>query len=351
MSDPRLPESMRAAVYEAPGRIRIEDRPLPLPRGDEVLIEVEHCGICGTDLHLFLDGLGRPGTIGGHEYAGTIAAIGGGILGWTPGDRVVAGPRASCGACASCRDGRPVLCDTRPDVTGEGFQGGFAEYVRVHDSQLRRVPDGLDLRTAALAEPLAVALHAVTRSRARPGQRALVCGAGPLGLLVVAALRDAGVAEVVVSEPRETRRRRALDVGATRGCEPGALASPPMPFDIVPEPFHVAIECSGHKSAMETALGQLARGGTLVLVGTGGEPPRFDHYRILLNELVVTGAFNYDADGFERALELLASGRLPTASLIEPGHAGLTDLLPSMYRLAAGELTAKVMIDPREPHR
>lgn len=342
---------MRAAVYEAPGRIHVEERGVPLPGRDEVLIAVEHCGICGTDLHLFLDGLGRPGTIGGHEYAGTIAAVGSEILDWAPGDRVVAGPRASCGTCAPCRDNRPVLCDVRPDVTGDGFQGGFAEYVRVHDSQLRRIPEGLDLRTAALAEPLAVALHAITLSRVRAGQRALVSGAGPLGLLVVAALRDAGVAEVVVSEPREARRARAVAVGATGTCEPGALAAPLLPFDIAAEPFHVAIECSGHRSAMESALGQLARGGTLVLVGTGGEPPRFDHYRILLNELVVTGAFNYDADGFERALELLASGRLPTAELIEPGANGLTDLLPSMQRLAAGELTAKVMIDPREPRR
>ena len=347
MPTSQLPERMRAAVYEAPGRIRIEDRPTPLPGPEDVLIAVERCGICGTDLHLFLDGLGRPGSIGGHEYAGTVAAIGDSVRAWSLGDRVVAGPRASCGRCAACRSGRPVLCDVRPDVAGDGFQGAFAEFALVHDSQPRRVPEGLDLRTAALAEPLAVALHAITRSGVRAGERALVCGAGPLGLLVVAALRAAGVADVVVSEPRASRRERAVEVGATSAVEPSQLGATRMPFDVIAEPFDVAIECSGQRAAMEGALGQLRRGGTLVLVGTGGAPPTFDHYRILLNELVVTGAFNYDADGFENALALLASGRLPTERLIDPTDRPLDGLLPAMKSLAAGELVAKTMIDPR----
>jgi len=327
--------------------MRVEERPVPLPGPEEVLIAVERCGICGTDLHLFLDGLGRPGSIGGHEYAGTVAAVGDSVRTWSAGDRVVGGPKASCGRCAACLSGRPVLCDVRPDVTGDGFQGGFAEFVRIHDSQPRRVPEGLDLRTAALAEPLAVALHAITRSGVRAGERALVCGAGPLGLLVVAALRAAGVADVVVSEPRAGRRERAVQVGATSAVEPSQLGAARMPFDVIADPFDVVIECSGQRPAMEGALGQLRRGGTLVLVGTGGSPPTLDHYRVLLNELVVTGAFNYDADGFEQALALLASGSLPTDRLIEPTDPPLDGLLPAMKDLAAGELVAKTMIDPR----
>lgn len=312
---------------------------------------MERCGVCGTDLHLFLDGLGRKGSIGGHEYAGTVVALGESVRGWRRGDRAVGGPAPGCGRCAACTAGRSALCASRPDVAGDGFQGGFAGYVRVHQAQLHRVPDGLDLRTAALAEPLAVALHAIGRSGVRPGQRTLVSGAGPLGMLIVAALRAMGVDEVTVSEPRANRRERALRVGATAAVEPAELQGPVMPFDVLPNPFHVAIETSGNAKAMEAALGQLARAGTLVLVGTGGEPPRFDHYRILLNELVVTGAFNHDGDGFERALALLASGRLPVHELVEPEDAALDDLLPVMRRLAAGEIVAKVLIDPREGRR
>jgi 2-desacetyl-2-hydroxyethyl bacteriochlorophyllide A dehydrogenase len=338
---------MRAVVYEAPGRMRVEEREVPDPGPEDVVIAVDRCGICGTDLHLFLDGLGKRGSIGGHEYAGTIAAVGAEVRSWTPGDRVVAGPRASCGRCAACLAGRPVLCDVRPDVAGDGFQGGFAEFVRVHDSQPRRVPDDLDLRAAALAEPLAVALHAITRSGASAGRRALVSGAGPLGLLVIAALRARGVAEVAVSEPRSNRRERAVAVGATRALAPDDLEAPAMPFEVNADAYDVVIECSGQRAAMEVALGQLGRGGTLVLVGTGGSPPTFDQYRILLNELVITGAFNYDADGFEQALDLLASGRLPVDHLIEPDDMPLDELLPAMKRLAAGELVAKVMVAPR----
>lgn len=342
---------MRAAIYEGPGEIRIAELPVPRPGPEEVLLEVERCGICGTDLHLFLDGLGRKGSIGGHEYAGTVAAVGEAVRGWSNGDRAVGGPLPSCGRCALCVAGRPALCEHRPQVTGDGFQGGFADYVLVHQAQLHRVPNGLDLRAAALAEPLAVALHAIGRAALEPGQRALVSGAGPLGLLIVAALRAMGTGEIVVSEPRANRRERALRVGASAALAPEELQAPALPFDVPANPFHAAIETSGNPAAMETALGQLGRAGTLVLVGTGGEPPRFDHYRILLNELVVTGAFNHDGDGFERALALLASGELPVRELLEPEDVGLDDLLPAMRRLASGEIVAKVLIDPQGGRR
>ena len=121
-----------------------------------------------------------------------------------------------------------------------------------------------------------------------------------------------------------------------------------MPFTIVDEPFDVALECSGNPRAMESALGQLRRLGILVLVGTGMRRPKFDHNRILLNELIVTGAYCYDAGGIERALSLLAEGNLPTDELIEPEDVPLEGMLEAAERCAAGELAGKVMIVPGE---
>lgn len=337
---------MRAAVYRGERRLAIEELPTPRPGPGEALVEVSHCGVCGTDLHLVLEGMGRPGSVGGHEYAGRVAALGDAVAGWSVGDAVVGGAVPGCGACPPCRAGRPSLCRQRARLDG-AFQGAFAEYVRVSSERLVRVPASLPLRTAALAEPLAVALHAVTRGGVEPGARVLVTGAGPIGLLVVAALRARGIADVVVSEPAPRRRRRAGELGAAV-CEPEALSVPTMPFQVVDAPFDVALECSGRPDAMEAALGQLGPGGTLVLVGTGMRRPRLDHNRILLQELVVTGAYEYDAGGFDRALALLADDALPTGLLIEPEDVPLSGLGAALERLAAGELAGKVMVVPRE---
>jgi (R,R)-butanediol dehydrogenase/meso-butanediol dehydrogenase/diacetyl reductase len=340
-----LPQSMRAAVYRKPRDLVVEERPVPEPGPDDVVIQVSHCGICGTDLHLVMEGMGRPNSIGGHEYSGRIAALGANVRGWSVGDEVVGGGGAGCGRCRYCHAGRPSLCAER-NAGGE-FQGAFADFKRLPASELLRVPAGVGLREAALAEPLAVALHALTVSRVEPGQRVLVTGAGPLGLLVIAALRARGIDSVTVSEPSPVRRTQAERVGAATAVEPEALDAPPMPFTIVDQPFDVAFDCSGNPNAMESALAQLAPMGTLVIVGTGMRRPRFDHNRILMNELVITGAYCYDADGFGAALALLASDALPTNALIEPNDVPLDDLFSALEQLERQELAGKVMIVPR----
>ena len=343
-----LPATMPAAVYRGPRRLEVEERPVPRPGPGEVLVEVSHCGVCGSDLHFVLDGWGRPGSVGGHEYAGRVVGTGGGVNGWEVGDAVVGGPRPACGRCRACAARRPSLCAGRDAPGAGGPDGGFARYVKVPAGALVPVPPGLDLRTAALAEPLAVALHAVARGGVEPGGRVLVCGAGPIGALVVAALRACGAGTVVVSEPGEARRRLAERVGADEVVTPEALDVPPFgdPGRVVDGAVDVAIECSGRAGAMEAALTQLERGGTLVLLGAGIDPPRFDHNRILVNELVVTGSFEYDAGGVADAVRLLASGTLPVDDLLEPTDVALPDLLGAMERLATGELAGKVLVTP-----
>jgi 2-desacetyl-2-hydroxyethyl bacteriochlorophyllide A dehydrogenase len=337
---------MRAAVYREKGSVVVEQRPVPAPRPDEVLLRVSHCGICGTDLHLMLDGWGPPNHIGGHEWSGRIVALGSEVRGWEIGAPVVGGPIAGCGACEACLAHRPSLCARVGAVGADEFQGAFAQYLCTRASQLRRVPDGLALREAALAEPLAVALHGITLSGIAPGRRALVTGAGPIGMLTLAALRARGISDVTVSEPAAVRRALASRVGATRVLAPDALVVPRMPFEFQASGFHAAFECSGRPEAVESALAQLVRGGTLVLVGTGMKRPKLDANRVILGELTVTGSYNYDENGFDAALELLASGKLPTGLLLEHGDVELDGLLSAMQRLAAGEIGGKVLVAP-----
>jgi (R,R)-butanediol dehydrogenase/meso-butanediol dehydrogenase/diacetyl reductase len=343
-----VPDTMPAAVFQGLKAVTVEEVPVPLPGSGEVLIEVSHCGICGSDLHFLIEWGGKVGAIEGHEYAGRIAAVGPDVTGWSIGDAVIDGPNERCGKCEYCLANRPFLCVERNRVgTGESeWQGAFARYTRVSAQALLRVPDGLSLRHAALTEPLAVALHGITRGGgARPGTRWLVTGGGPIGFLSVAALRALGVDEIVVSEPHDKRRALCERLGA-RTITPDELVVPAMPHDLVEEPFDVVLECSGNRGAMEAGLAQLKRAGTLVLVGAGIHHPRFDNNRILLNELVITGAYIYDHDGYPRALELLASGKMPNDLLIEADDVPLDGLLDAALGLGNGDLAAKVMVVP-----
>lgn len=341
-----VPERMKAAVYKGDRTIAVEDYPTPAVGPHDVLLEVSHCGVCGSDIHFVLEGWSAPNRVHGHEFSGTVVAVGPEVTHWQVGDAVVGGPSVRCGECEYCQMGRPNLCVGRGAV-GEGgeWQGAFADYMRCDERELLPLPAGVTLREASLTEPLAVALHGITRADVVRGERVLVTGGGPIGALSAAALVHRGITDVVVSEPSPVRRELCERLGATV-VSPEDLHTPPSPNVIVDEPFNVALECSGHAAAMEQCLGQLARTGRLVLVGAGIKPPRFDPNRILLNELSITGSFTYDADGFERALELLAAPGFPTDVLIEPEDVGLHELRDAIGRLGAGEVPAKVVVNP-----
>lgn len=340
---------MPVAVYRRVGEMVVEDRPVPSPGPGEVLVEVGFCGVCGSDLHLLVDGWGKPGTVAGHELSGTLVALGQGVVDWAPGDRVVQGPTPRCGRCRRCLEGQPSQCEARGAGVDEHLGGGFAGFVLLDARSLRRVPDGLSDRHAALAEPLAVALHAVTRARLQPGDSVMVFGAGPIGALAVSVLVTSGLHDVTVVEPGETRRELARRLGAHHVVEPGDLERYPRwePERMAPSAVDAVLECSGKKAAIELALHQLRRGGRLVMVGAGMEEPAFDPNRVLLNELEILGSFVYDADGFERALEMLVSGRLPLDLLVEEGEVTLDGLPEALAGLAEGRIAGKVLVVPR----
>jgi len=340
--------TMPAAVIEGPGAIVVQPYPKPTVDDRDVLVEVSFCGVCGSDIHMALEGWAAPGTIAGHEWTGIVSEVGTEVERWCVGDAVVGGPARRCGRCRHCRAGRPSLCDERSTPGKSEWTGAFARYIRVHEDELLALPDELDLREAALAEPLSVALHAITRSQLQPGESALVIGAGPIGQLLLAALRARGWFNVGVVEPAPARQELARALGAATVFHPDELDVPSIaePERIVDSAVDVVFECSGKRVAMEAGLAQLHRGGRLILVGAGIEPPKLDPNRILLNEIVITGSFVYDADGFEQALALLTSDAMPVDLLLEPGTVPLTGLAAAMRHLAAGELAAKVLVAP-----
>ena len=168
---------MPAAVYVGDGKIAVEQVPRPEPGPGEVLVEIAECGICGSDLHMVLERYAKPGAILGHEWSGIVAAAPSGS-GWSPGDRVVGNPAPGCGVCRPCRRGRPSVCLNRAPADFVGYRGAFCQYKTVAADGLIRIPDSLPTRVAALAEPMAITLHAIRladvepgRSRARHGGR------------------------------------------------------------------------------------------------------------------------------------------------------------------------------------
>ncbi|MEX0663350.1 MAG: alcohol dehydrogenase catalytic domain-containing protein [Acidimicrobiia bacterium] len=336
---------MPAAVYLGDGAMAVRDVPVPTPGPGQAMVEVSHCGICGTDLHLVLERYARPDSVLGHEWSGTIAALGDDVKGWELGARVVCDTTPGCGECRACRSGRPAVCLRRETPDWFSYTGAFTRYKTVAAEQLLRIPESLSTRHAALTEPLAVTLHTVGLSGVTPDDRVLVTGAGPVGMLTVAVLRAKGVHDITVSEPAPARRDRALAVGASAVCTPDEL--PPAPMGRrVDQPFSVVFECSGRADAAESAMDQLDWAGTFVFVGTGHDMPRVNHNRAIIFELTLLGAYNYDTGGFAAALELLASGALPLDLLVEPIDVGLDGVLDAMERLAAGELAGKVMVKP-----
>ncbi len=333
---------MPAAVYRRRGEIEVVEIDTPVPEGDQVLVEVDYCGICGTDLHMVLDGWGSPDTVFGHEWSGRVIEPGG--SGLARGTTVVGGPAPTCGVCVHCQANRPSLCTGRSDA-GDGPElGAYTRYITRAPDHLVAVPAGIDQRAAAYTEPLAVALHAVTNAAVHTGQRALVFGGGPIGAAITAILVGRGI-EVTVAEPGERRRALAERLGA-RAVAPDDLDVPSHPGRTAADAAHVVFESSGARAAAEVGLTQVTAGGTFVIVGTGMDFPRLDTNRVLLNELHITGAYNYDADGFAAALGLIRSGTLPLDELLEPAAVPLDGVLDAMTRLRAGDLAGKVLVKP-----
>lgn len=299
--------------------LRVEDRPVPVPAAHEVLLRVSHGGVCGTDLHYVSEGrIGesrlRAPMVLGHEVVGTVetaAADGSGPAAGTP---VAVHPAGTTDPSAPHPPGRPNLSGA---VTYLGSaarfphrDGAFARYVALPASALRPLPAGLDLATAAVAEPAAVAWHAVARAGDVTGRRALVVGCGPIGLLVVAALVRAGAGEITVSDVHPAAMDRALALGAHR-------AVPATDADrLAAVGADVVLESSGSPRGFGSAVRGAARGGVLVMVGLQppGEVPAL-LAGIVTGELDVRGSFRF-VDEISDVLAALADGTLATAGVV-----------------------------------
>ncbi|WP_371538997.1 L-idonate 5-dehydrogenase [Streptomyces sp. NBC_01023] len=301
---------MRGCVIHGVDDLRVDELPEPVAGPGQAVVAVRYGGVCGSDLHYWRHGgvgdfLLREPMVLGHEVVGTVVAYGEGAEGPAPGTPVAVHPATPCGTCPECLDGRANVCrDTRylgSAARTPHVQGGFAARIAVPAGQLRALPAGLGLRRAALAEPLAVALHAVRRAGPVEGRHVLVTGAGPIGSLVVAALRAAGAAAVTVTDLLPKALEFAAAAGATTLVPVGDPAGPGLPDEV-----DTAIEASGSAAGLDTCLRSVRRGGAVVQLGM--LPPGMSPFAgnlVVSREIELRGALRFDVE-FDAAIELLA---------------------------------------------
>ncbi|MFF0011489.1 2,3-butanediol dehydrogenase [Streptomyces sp. NPDC005374] len=350
---------MKALRWHGARDLRLEELPdPPEPGPHEAVIDVAWCGICGTDLHEYLEGPhmiregphpltgASPPLALGHELSGTVLALGAQVPGIAVGDRVTADPVWRCGVCYWCVRGEYHICPKSGSV-GLASSGAFADRVTVPIAGLTKLPDNVSDEMAAVAEPLAVGLHAVTRGGVRPGDNVLVVGGGPIGFAVVLAAKLAGAAGLYVSEPLKERRERLLELGVTEALDPRET-------DVRRELFlrtgrigpDVVIDATGVPGLAGQAVATVRRGGRVVLAGVGHGKVEFDMGQLVFYERAVLGTLGYHHD-IPRVIDLMSTGRLDAAPLIT-GRFALAEGAGVFADLAADRARhLKVLLTPK----
>ncbi len=314
---------MLGVVVHAPKDLRVEPIAPVQPGPGEVQVSIQAGGICGSDLHYFHHGgfgtvrIKEPMVLG-HEIAGIVSAVGAGVTGITPGMRVAVDPSRPCGTCRYCREGQPRHClDMRFLGSAMRFphvQGGFRQSLTVNAAQAIAIPDTMTMAEAAMAEPLAVCLHAVNRAGPMLGKRVLVTGCGPIGVLTIMAAKLAGAVEIVATDLSPFTLDVALQHGATRVHD---VATKPDALSIYAHDkgtFDVLFEASGAASALRGAFDALRPGAVIVQVGIGGEVA-LPMNVLVAKEFQLRGTFRFDEE-FKLAVELMGSKRLDVRSLV-----------------------------------
>ncbi len=344
---------MLALVYREPNDLRLETRDIPDPGPREVVLAVQACGICGTDLKI-ARGEHRAypaGTVRvpGHEIAGEVAAVGAGVERLREGDRVFVAPNLGCGGCLACRAGRVNLCQ-RPQAFGITLDGGFADYLRVpaaavDQGLLLPVPAETDPAAISLAEPLASVIRGARATSTGEGDTVLIFGAGPIGILHLLVAKARGVERVIVCEPSAPRREQAAAFGATAAIGPDDVER--AVSDLTEgRGADVIVTAVALAAVQEQALALAAVGGRVNYFGglpTGRSEIRIDSNLIHYRELIVTGTTANTTADCREALELVLSGALDGRALISARYP-LAQAADAFAHAASGE-ALKVVIE------
>lgn len=344
---------MKALLLSEYNHLEVAEMPLPAVGPDEVLVRVEACGICGSDVHGYDGSSGRriPPIVMGHEAAGTVAAVGAGVREYKEGDRVTFDSTVYCGECEFCARGEVNLCNNR-QVVGVSCgdyrrHGAFAEYVVVPRRILYRLPDHFDFSAAAMLEAVSVALHAVRVSGGAGGETALVIGAGMIGLLTMQSARAAGCSPVFIADVDATRLDLARRIGADQALHSsGAKLVAEVMKLTGGRGVDLAYEAVGRNETVAAAIDCTRKGGTVTLIGNIAPEVTLPLQKVVTRQLRLQGSCA-SAGEYPQAIDLIASGKVQVKPLIT-AVASLEDGPQWFDRLHAHEPNLmKVVLTPR----
>lgn len=347
-----MERKMKALLLTEYSHFEYTDVPTPEINPNDVLIAVEACGICGSDIHGMDGSSGRriPPLIMGHEAAGVISAVGDQVTDWQPGDRVTFDSTVYCGRCFFCRRGEINLCDDRRvlGVSCDDYRqhGAFAEYVVVPQHILYPIPDALSFEQAAFVEPVSIAVHAVERTPISLNDSAVVVGSGMIGLLVIQTLRAAGCGRIIAVDLDQARLDLAVKLGADEGLRSDIV-------DVAAEVQRrthgrgadVAFEVVGISPTLKLATAVLRKGGSLTLVGNLSAMAELPLQAVVTRELTLYGSCASQGE-YPACLDLIARGKIDVESLMS-AVAPLSDGAGWFDRLYSGEAgLLKVILTP-----
>jgi D-arabinitol dehydrogenase (NADP+) len=339
---------MKAILYTKPREFTVADLPVPECKPNQVLIRVYACGICKTDLHIHTGNfISKFPLTNGHEFAGTVAAVGSDVSEWKIGDRVTADNTELCGYCTPCREDKPLYCENF-NSHGCNMPGGFAEYVVVNHDKVFAISDKLSFEEASFVEPTACAVHGVDRIQPGLGDSCLMFGAGPTGIILAQLLRRAGVCKFVIADPNQ----RKLDLLAKLGFSDLVLMDRHDPSKhtaeikkLQPNGFNIIIDATGAAEITERCFDFAKKGSKIVVYGVCAEDARISvsPYKIFSEEYKIIGSFA-QTHCFGRAIEYLESGAVQVKDLIS--HVLPLDKYGEGLQLILDKKAVKVVIKP-----
>jgi (R,R)-butanediol dehydrogenase / meso-butanediol dehydrogenase / diacetyl reductase len=328
---------MRAAVTTEDGGFEVVDLPDPAPGPEELVVSVVGCGVCGSDLKArpFIE----PGMVMGHEFGGTVVAVGAraAVGGWREGDVVAVLPVVSCGQCRWCDSGAVAHCESTRFIGMGADSGGFAELTVVPAVHSFAMPVDLPASHAALVEPFAVGLHAMRTAEVKVGEHVLVLGAGGVGLTTVAWASALGAGRVTVVDPDNSRRALALRIGAD-----DALDSVDK---VEPTAYDAVVECVGRPELIAAGAGAVGPRGRIVVAGACELPVTVEPIAALLSELSLRWSLAYGPDDFRTVIEAFAAGRVDPSSVVG-ATVGLEELAGAFDAVRSASTSGRVLVKP-----
>ncbi|MEI6698227.1 MAG: zinc-dependent alcohol dehydrogenase family protein [Mycobacteriaceae bacterium] len=329
---------MKAAIITAPLRVEIADVPDPTPGSGEVVIEVAASGICGTDIEIF-EGVYRASlpVIPGHEFAGSVVAVGADVQDLRVGDRVAADPNVPCLRCRYCHEGRVNLCDNYA-AYGVTVNGASAQYVSVPEYLCVVVPDAIELAHAALIEPLSCALHGWDLIGNQAGKCAVIYGSGTMGLMMLQLAAAFGIEGVDMIDINPLKLEAARSLGARSIASHASETMPESGWDLV-------IDATGATAAISDGISRLAKGGTYLQFGVAAPAARVEisPYLIYEHELRIIGAV-CPQNSFARSANLLREGMIDPVPLISDIFS-VVDYQAALTKFSTGE-SRKILVTP-----